>query len=204
MDLSRSRRAVIAGLSLCAALTVGSFQDSPGADPAAPLGWIKAGNARADYDVGLDQTVVRTGRSSAYLRSRPGGSSGFGTLMQSCSGDILRGNRVRMSAWVKSDGVSRGAGLWMRVDGAYFKEPLAFDNMHSRRIRGTQDWTRYEIVLDVPPEASRLAYGILLEGEGAVWLDDLSFEPVDASVPTTGGGGGATLFPDPRNLDFEE
>jgi hypothetical protein len=41
-------------------------------------------------------------------------------------------------------------------------------------------------VLDVPPQATNVAYGILLAGSGRVWLDGASIDKVDASVPTTG------------------
>jgi hypothetical protein len=35
----------------------------------------------------------------------------------------------------------------MRVDRG--QKPTAFDNMQNRAIKGTQPWTRHEIVLDV-------------------------------------------------------
>ena len=63
--------------------------------------------------------------------------------------------------------------------------------MQQRAIKGTTDWTRYEIVLDVPDEAQRLAFGILLAGGGQVWMDDLKFEVVPTTVKTTGGAHGA-------------
>ncbi|MCA9492492.1 MAG: hypothetical protein KC621_21310 [Myxococcales bacterium] len=48
---------------------------------------------------------------------------------------------------------------------------LSFDNMQERPIRGTQDWTRHEIVLDVPTGATNIAFGILVAGKGTVWID---------------------------------
>lgn len=71
----------------------------------------------------------------------------------------------------------------------------------SRQIKGTTDWTRYEIVLDVAQEATALSFGILTVG-GTVWLDDVAFEVVDASVPTTDMIGGAAGSPpaEPQNL----
>jgi hypothetical protein len=59
------------------------------------------------------------------------------------------------------------------------------DGMRSRPIRGTTDWTRYEIVLDVPRAAPFISFGVSLVGGGHVWFDDFRFDAVDASVPTT-------------------
>jgi hypothetical protein len=71
----------------------------------------------------------------------------------------------------------------MRVDGA--GSLLAFDNMQNRPIKGTTDWKRYDVVLDVPPEAKALAFGLLLAGNGQIWFDDLRLEVVDRSVAVT-------------------
>jgi len=167
-----------------------------------PDGWIRAGSAPADFDMGVDQSVAHSGKASGYLKSKVAKPTGFGTLMQMCKAEQFHGKRVRLSAWVKTDNVTGWAGLWMRVDGPEAKM-LAFDNMQSRPIKGTWGWTQYNIVLDVAPDAKDIAFGILLEGTGGVWLDDLSFETVDRSVPTTGSIGGGDLAAEPNNLDFE-
>ena len=44
--------------------------------------------------------------------------------------------------------------------------------------------------------------GILVDGPGRVWLDDVAFEVVDTSVPVTGGATSVTSRT-PENLDFE-
>ncbi len=97
--------------------------------------------------------------------------------------------------------MTQWAGLWFRVDGPN-NTTLAFDNMEQRAIKGTTDWTRYEIVLDVPNEAQRLAFGVLLAGGGQVWMDDLRFEVVPTTVKTTGQG--MVELPAPTNLNFEK
>jgi hypothetical protein len=42
-----------------------------------------------------------------------------------------------------------------------------FDNMDDRPIKGDSEWQQYAVVLDVPSEATALAYGILLSGAPA-------------------------------------
>jgi hypothetical protein len=169
-----------------------------------PAGWIKAGSAPADYDMGLDSVTRHAGTASATIRAKSAETEtrGFGTLMQTSDPGEFRQKRVRFSAWVKADKVDGGwAGLWFRVDGSPRTNTLAFDNMQDRAIKGTSDWTKYSIVLDVPEDAAAIAYGILLSGPGQVWMDDLKFEVVTSDVPVTGQG--RTSGGKPQNLDFE-
>jgi hypothetical protein len=141
------------------------------------------------------------GLPSAYLASLATGS-GFGTLMQSIRAENYAGKRVRLRGWVKSQDTGDWAGLWMRVDKG--RETVAFDNMQDRGIKGAKPWSSYDVVLDVPADATSISFGILLTGAGEVWLNDLSLEVVDISTPTTGTNRGKTLPQRPVNLGFDE
>ena len=90
---------------------------------------------------------------------------------------------------MKSSDVKSWAGFWLRVDQEKSKKPLAFDNMSERPVKGNSDWTKYEIVLDIPKEASNLAYGALLNGTGQIWFDNIKFEVVSKDEKTTGKNG---------------
>jgi hypothetical protein len=57
--------------------------------------------------------------------------------------------------------------------------------MDNRPIKGTIDWQKYELVLDVPFETQQIVFGINLKGNGQVWIDDIKFEDTELSVPTT-------------------
>ncbi len=105
--------------------------------------------------------------------------------MQNISPDSYRGERIRLSAQIKSDTIEDWAGLWLRVDGKE-KNSLQFDNMRDRPITGTTSWNRYEIVLDVPDDSTNLAFGVLVSGPGTVWLDGLEIDVVSKSTPKTG------------------
>jgi hypothetical protein len=102
---------------------------------------------------------------------------------------------------VKSEEVAGWAGLWMRVDKG--TEMAAFDNMQNRPIRGSTAWQRYDVVLDVPKDATGISFGILLNGTGEVWLSGTKFEIVSAEVKVTGSAA-QTLPGRPVNLDFTE
>jgi len=173
-----------------------------------PSGWFIAGSEAKSYEMGIDKGVGTDGKNAATIKSKKKKINGFGTLMQNCSPEKYIGKRVRMSGMVKTHNISGWAGLWLRIDERGSDKSIGFDNMRNgkkdRSICGTTDWTLYEIVLDVPPNASNLAYGALLSGPGQIWFDSLKFEIVDSDIPTTGKGN-EKLMPlkDPENLDFE-
>ena len=66
----------------------------------------------------------------------------------------------------------------MRVDGP---DDLvhSFDNMEDRSVKGSSDWTRYEIDLPVFEESWVIWFGILLGGKGKVWLRDVQIDAVE-------------------------
>ncbi len=165
-------------------------------------GWFVAGSKPASYEAGTDAQSAYNGHPSAYLKAKEPDPGGFGTLMQDFRADKFLGKRVRFSAFVKSDGIQSWAGLWMRVDKE--KDSVAFDNMMDRPIKGTTGWQKYDVVLDVPQDATGIFFGVLLDGPGTVWLNSANFEVVGADVPTTGGKMPSPKLPDgPTNLNFE-
>ena len=122
------------------------------------------------------------GKQSAYIKAKPGAASnGFGTLMQTVNAQDYLGQRVRLSARMKSENAS-GFQMWFRVDGQ--GKALRFYNMQDRPVTGTSDWKRYEIVLDVPAASTSLNYGFFLQGgQGEGWADSVTVEIVDKSTP---------------------
>jgi hypothetical protein len=165
------------------------------------LGWMKAGDHPTDYDMGIDRSVVFNGKSSGYIRSNKPEPKGFGTYMQMFAAGDYRGKRMRFSAFVKVENVENWASLWMRVDGEQ-KSAIAFDNMQNRPIKGTRTWTKYAVVLDVDSKAKAIAFGVMMSGKGAVWIDSVNFEAVGQDVPVTD-----MIKPSlsgPQNLGFDQ
>jgi hypothetical protein len=186
-------------LMLLASIRVPAQTQSPG-NSATPQGWSLAGGKPANYETGVDPQASYHGFPSAYLKGKPSATEGFGTLMQEFSASQYAGKRVRLRASVKAEGVDDWAGLWMRVDkGA---RAVGFDNMQDRPIKGTTTWQDYDVVLDVPQDATLIAFGILLSKSGSVWLNGVKFETVGADVPTTAKAP-KQLPEGPANLNFE-
>ncbi len=121
--------------------------------------------------------------------------------MQKFRSDKYIGQRLRMSAYVKSEGIEDWAGLWMRVDGPNSKQSLRFDNMQERAIVGTTEWQKYQIILDIPEEATFIAFGVLMNGSGQIWVNNFLFEEVSQDIPSTNQAE-STNRVGPINLDF--
>jgi len=160
---------------------------------------MRTGQAVNDYDFSTEPSDRRPGKRCAVMRARVEKPRAFATLMQEVLADDYRGRRLRMSGWLRSDKVAGHGAIWMRIDGPD-RRMLAFDNMHSRPVHGTTPWQRYDVVLDVGTDAAIIAFGLLLDGGGALWLDEPAFDIVGPDVPTT-----ETEKPRaPQNLDFIE
>jgi hypothetical protein len=151
-----------------------------------PEGWIKTGSNPEQYDMGVDEDVHHNNSDKCGCVKFTGETEpeGGGTLMQTFSAEKYLDKRVRLTGFVKSESAD-WAGMWMRVDGPEPGKPLAFDNMFNRQIKGTNDWKRYDVVLDVPGKATEIAFGVLLNGKGTVWFDDFKFEEVGNDVAIT-------------------
>ncbi len=169
-----------------------------------PSGWFAAGSKPRSYEMGTDKGAGQNGLNAATIKSIDKQITGFGTLMQQSTPTVYLGKRVRMTGYMKSSNVTTWAGLWLRVDQAGSTKSLSFDNMQDRPIKGTTAWTKCEIVLDVPSNASMLAYGALLDGTGQIWFDNIQFEIVDKTVPVTGSTPNGNTLDGPTNLDFEK
>ena len=165
-----------------------------------PKGWFTSGSAPDSYDFGVRTGDRHPGDRNAYIRAQPQ-SHGFATLMQTINAENYRGKRLRLSGYLRTHDANSAA-MWMRID-APGQRGVGFDNMGPRALHGDTGWKRYDIVLDVPPNAQAIAFGFLLEGKGEVAADEFKLEEVGKDVPTTGLDTPAVPNA-PSNLDFSQ
>lgn len=132
-----------------------------------PLRWWIHGTD--GYAVYLDSTITRSGKYSAVIESMEKhlDFKAWGTAIPG----NYDGKEITLSGYIKTEDVEDGyAGLWMRID-----PQIAFDNMYTRGIKGTTDWTKYEITLQMDPaNTTKIVIGGILVGHGKMWLDDLT------------------------------
>jgi hypothetical protein len=163
-----------------------------------PTGWQAFADNPSEYAVRADGARRSGGQgyAGATIRAAVGSPLGTGMLAQSVRADDYRGQRIRLSGFMRTTGISEGtAALFMRVDGEGVVQTS--DYMQSRPLMLDVDWARQEIVLDVPRTAVGITFGMLLSGSGQVWLDDVALEVVDQDTPVTGRAGG--LYPNQLN-----
>lgn len=196
--MKKLKNYLVAGASLLTVLTIFAFKPIDFDDI---KGWFLAGDDPKSYQIGVVKDQERKG-NVGYIKSVKE-SKGFGTVMQSFIPSDYLGKRVRLTGYIKSKDVKDWAGMWFRIDGED-KNPLGFDNMQKRAIKGNTDWKKYEIVLDAPQNSKAFAFGVLLAGTGEVWLDDLKFEVVDKSVPLTDITLKNSSPSKPQNSNFED
>jgi hypothetical protein len=161
--------------------------------------WSMGGSDKSLYTIGLSADTERDGKVAFIKSIKPKIKKHFGTIMQAFSAEYYLGKKLRLSGYIKTKDVTGWAGMWMRVDGKK-SHSLSFDNMGDRKIKGTTEVTKYEIVLDVPKNSTRINYGVLLSSTGEVWLDDLAFEEVSTETTSTG----KNLKMRPTNSSFED
>lgn len=140
--------------------------DFEAASGGVPAGWEHMG--ASNYTLTLDSSVARTGKYSACI-TLSSGEPDFGAWSFSIPGSYP-GKKITLSGYIKTENIDNGyAGLWMRIDPS-----VAFDNMHKNGVKGTTDWTLYEVTLTMDPQKTeQIAVGGLLAGTGKVWIDDL-------------------------------
>jgi len=85
---------------------------------------------------------------------------------------LAAGHRIKYSGYIRTQDVTQGsASLWWRVDGA--SKMLSLDTMPDHGAKGTTPWTLYEMSIDVPAEATKIAFGVQHPGNGTAWFDSL-------------------------------
>lgn len=131
------------------------------------IGWNNFGSS--NYILALDSTNIKSGKYSASIEFKEGNPD-FKAWAFTIP-DNYPGKKITLTGYIKTENVTDGyAGLWMRIDPS-----IAFDNMNKNGVKGTTDWTKYEITLEMNPEKTKqIVIGGLLVGKGKMWLDDFN------------------------------
>lgn len=127
-----------------------------------PSAWERTG------DLIIDSTTIKSGKYSALFEFE--GKSAELNVLSFTLPDNYDGKKITLSGYIKTENVAGGyAGLWMKIDPG-----IAYDDMSTKKLVGTTDWTKYEITLDMSPvETKNIVIGGILEGNGKAWFDDL-------------------------------
>jgi len=172
-----------------------------GADPAPkpPRGWsLYEEPAPGQYEISTDRTVSRSGKASGKLRSLQAKAESVGALGQEFSRvRAYRGQRVQVSAYVRTEAVANEVALAVRFDRAGL-EPIIYNDLDALTQKGTTAWIYHRLVVDIPYEVTHIGFALELHGTGTAWIDEVRLQVVDKSTPLTDG------TTDPTNLELEE
>jgi erythromycin esterase len=150
-------------------------------DPCNPA-WQISSDSPDSYQKDFDLRVAHSGQSSLSLQSvtaAPGGSARAGQTIRAGG---YQGQRVRLTAYIKTQNVAGSAGLVLDVRTGGMQSPPSA-TQGAKLITGSQEWQQTSIELDVPPNAQTISYGVVLRGAGKLWLDELRLEILPAAKP---------------------
>lgn len=150
----------------------------------APEGWELQGRDAILYRVDVDANEARRDVASATLLSTQASSQQFALLAQKVEAAPYRQARLRFSGYLKTLEVQQRTFLWLRVD-SDAAIAVAFDDMHRTPLNGTRRWQVYEVLVDVPADATVIRMGAGLIGSGQIWMSDCLLEIVDEKFAST-------------------
>ncbi len=161
-----------------------------------PIGWDNFG--RANYILSLDSTKTKSGKYSTSIEFKEGT-----TAIKGISFTLPKnypGKKITLSGYIKTENITEGyAGLWMALEPS-----IAFENMSKNGIKGTTDWTKYEITLKMNPKKTKsIVIGGLLNGKGKMWLDNLTVT-IDGKDITDLSTIDFGSFPADKDKEFEK
>ena len=168
------------------------------------VAWRFAGRA-ANAHANRDTTVKHGGSASGHVSAsapvpdivnsgeRGGGGGGGGggqrpprirpvRFEQTLNAIPYRERRVRVSMWVRTNLPDKP------TKGMPVPQAFAFINVdnedatvtsyegNASPLMGANDWTRKVMVIEVPPDAFALSFGVSITGPGDVWVDDVTVE----------------------------
>ncbi|MCP5046041.1 MAG: hypothetical protein GY940_02645 [bacterium] len=152
-------------------------------EKATPEGWTMAGEG---FEIQLDKTDAAGGKQSLRFQCAGEPSRVFPSFA-SCRLPVerFRGKRVRYSASLKTRDAESRFFIWLRADKGI--DPLEardmseetgdiFSNEGLKGPKGTTEWKRFTIEMDVPKETTDLYLGASLAGKGTAWLDEAAIE----------------------------
>lgn len=132
---------------------------------------------KRDFRTGFESTGADTDAEYVYLKSVVPRPKNWAFISKTAQPDHYKGKKIKLSALIKTqlpDGAS--VQLWIRVAGDWKERPEHLDNMFDRRIKGSSEWTKYSVEVDMPPATEYIFYGVLLNGTGIVWLNEVLLE----------------------------
>ena len=137
------------------------------AGTALPSSWESKWVGRGTVSAARDTEVRHGGEASLRIDSR---GDSQGQISQTV--DAKAGSVVTISGWVRSSGRIKAVVAFQPFAGDWSKNEFKAIGF----AQGETDWRRFSERVTVPEWAARFGVGVLVEGEGKAWLDDVTLE----------------------------
>lgn len=149
----------------------------PAPEAASPLpGWSIEGHARNAYAAETDGQITRDGHPTVRFHPTRVTGGAYATFMTTLEAGPLRGRRAHATVWVRTEGVTARGDVWLRVQAS--DSPVDGPGLATSmaRLAPNADFSRYELVVDVPDSAASVQLGVGLGGPGMLWMDGVKVE----------------------------
>ncbi len=134
---------------------------------ALPEGWSKQWVGHGDIQVSRDTAVFHGGQASLHVESVGDSMGQAARLMDGASG-----SQFTLSGWVKSAGSAKVNVYVQSFNGNW--NPVADNSFQQAAfVANTTDWTPFEKTIVLPAGVAHFGVGLLLDGNGEAWLDDV-------------------------------
>lgn len=138
----------------------------------APTGWSLSWTARGKLAITRDTKDFKEGKASLSLATQ-GDAMGQGSQMF----DAAQGTIFTVSGWMKTRGKAKVNFYAQAFDNAY--HPVAKDAFQQIGFAQNDiEWTQFKKEITLPEGSAHIGLGLLIEGDGQAWLDDVQFSNV--------------------------
>ena len=138
----------------------------------APTGWSLSWTARGKLAITRDTKDFKEGKASFSLATQ-GDAMGQGSQMF----EAAQGTIFTVSGWMKTRGKAKVNFYAQAFDNAY--HPVAKDAFQQIGFaQNDLEWTQFKKEITLPEGSAHIGLGLLIEGDGQAWLDDVQFSDV--------------------------
>jgi hyaluronate lyase len=158
----------------------GLIPDKGWQDGGRPAGWGVWRAMEGNQNVSVTEAVYHTGTRSIQVKHDKLART---DIVPDPLVPITPGQTYKLQAWLKTDqvlpeNVSKGVYIRTQYCGADGKK--IEDGPYLPYVRGTTDWTPYELLLQVPDKAQIASFKVEIffeTGTGTLWIDDVTLSP---------------------------
>jgi serine-type D-Ala-D-Ala carboxypeptidase/endopeptidase len=169
--------------ALVLASLIAAPADTPASSPPPALTWGWMSEPDSEYVSERTGDATSPEGATISVRSKSPAPQGYGGRGASLEATALRERVVTVSAELQTRGVTDSAALFLRIE----KDGVTLDSDDGLKnaLTGDSEWILRSISFHVPSGATRIYFGVVLHGGGAVSARHFRFEAGEPSSSTS-------------------